>query len=409
MNVASRGGIGTAAALTRPLEGLRVIEVSSFVAAPLGGMTLAQLGAEVIRVDPVGGAADRDRWPLAPDGTSLFWEGLNRGKKSVALDLTRPEGKAILADLVCAEGDGGGGGILLTNAPQRPWNSHETLSARRGDVIRIALSGNFDGSQAVDYTINCAGGFALATGPDETPVNHVLPAWDMAAGLYLSTAILAADRHRMRTGRGQSVELALSDVMISMLGSLGYLADIQVNGSTRSALGNDLYGAFGRDFRTRDGRDVMIVALTARQWHALCGATGLDPALPGPEPTGGDLYRARREIARALDGWCAERTHDEIAAIFDAHRVLWGPYNDFATFFRSDRRCSTENPLMRRVDHPGAGPILMPGCPLHFSESGPDTAADAPVFGGDGVEVLGSVLGLGRARIDALIERGLLG
>ena len=75
-----------------PLEGLTVLEVSSFVAAPLGGLTLAQLGADVIRVDPVGGAADQGRWPLAPSGTSLFWTGLNKGKRSVTVSSRPPRG-----------------------------------------------------------------------------------------------------------------------------------------------------------------------------------------------------------------------------------------------------------------------------------------------------------------------------
>ncbi len=97
-----------------PLDGLTVLEVSSFVAAPLGGLTLAQLGADVIRVDPVGGAADQGRWPLAPSGTSLFWTGLNKGKRSVTVNFRQPEGRQIVADLVRASGPGGG--IVLTNA-----------------------------------------------------------------------------------------------------------------------------------------------------------------------------------------------------------------------------------------------------------------------------------------------------
>ena len=97
-----------------PLAGLRIIEVSSFVAAPLGGMTLAQLGAEVIRIDPLGGAPDTTRWPLAPNGGSLYWAGLNKGKRSVTLDLRSPDGQRAVADLVASSGPDGG--IVLTNA-----------------------------------------------------------------------------------------------------------------------------------------------------------------------------------------------------------------------------------------------------------------------------------------------------
>src|SRR5215510_7547073 len=102
-----------------PLAGLRILEISSFVAAPLGGMTLAQLGAEVIRIDPVDGAGDTRRWPLAPSGVSLYWTGLNKGKRSVALDFRSAEGRRIVADLVAASGPDGG--IVLTNAVGRNW------------------------------------------------------------------------------------------------------------------------------------------------------------------------------------------------------------------------------------------------------------------------------------------------
>lgn len=108
----------------RPLEGLRVVEVSSFVASPLCGLTLSQLGAEVIRVDPIGGGADVNRWPLTADGHSIYWTGLNRGKKSVTVDFRDPGGQKSVQDLVIDSGPGGG--ILVTNAGGRSWMSHET-------------------------------------------------------------------------------------------------------------------------------------------------------------------------------------------------------------------------------------------------------------------------------------------
>ena len=97
-----------------PLDGLTVLEVSSFVAAPLGGMTLAQLGAQVIRIDPVGGGPDLGRWPLAPSGSSLYWTGLNKSKLSVTLNFRAPEGRQLLHDLVTASG--ACGGIVLSGA-----------------------------------------------------------------------------------------------------------------------------------------------------------------------------------------------------------------------------------------------------------------------------------------------------
>lgn len=115
----------------RPLDGVRVVEVSSFVASPLCGLTLAQLGAEVIRIDPLGGAADTNRWPVTADGRSIYWTGLNKGKKSVTVDMRSPEGQTLVQRLITDSGPGGG--ILVTNAAGREWMAHTTLTALRED------------------------------------------------------------------------------------------------------------------------------------------------------------------------------------------------------------------------------------------------------------------------------------
>ncbi|MBC7938434.1 MAG: CoA transferase, partial [Chitinophagaceae bacterium] len=97
------------------LQGLRVVEGSAFVAAPLGGMTLAQLGADVIRFDPIGGGLDHRRWPVTADGRSLFWAGLNKGKRSIAVDIRKPRGQELLTQIICAPG--ADAGLFSTNFP----------------------------------------------------------------------------------------------------------------------------------------------------------------------------------------------------------------------------------------------------------------------------------------------------
>ena len=134
----------------------------------------------------------------------------------------------------------------------------------------VSIIGNHDGSSAVDYTVNPATGFPWATGPRNlaVPFNHLLPAWDAITGTLAAAGVLAAERHRARTGEGQLVSVALSDVAFAMVGNLGKIAEAQVLERERRKEGNYLYGAFGRDFLTSDGRRVMVVALTARQWQA---------------------------------------------------------------------------------------------------------------------------------------------
>jgi len=404
--------------MTPLLSGLRVVEVTAFIAAPLGGMTLAQLGADVIRIDPIGGNIDYRRWPLAKnetgkDGTSLYWTGLNKGKRSVALALDKPEGKEIARAIITAQGENAG--ILLTNLPASGWMSHAALTETRPDLIMLRLTGNPDGSSAVDYTVNCASGFPMATGRGGEPVNHVLPAWDVAAGLYLATGLLAAERQRRLTGRGQEVTLSLTDVMLATVGNLGYLAEVQVNGSVRQPLGNDLYGAFGRDFPTLDGRRAMVVAISNRQWRALGKATGLAEklAMVGPlmgvdmDDEGG-RFQARDAIAAVLAPWFASHTLDQVRAAFEGTGVLWGPYQDFGQLVAEDPRCSTANPLFQEVTQPGVGRHLMPGSPLSFGAVPRGDVRPAPKLGEHTDAVLADLLGLSAAEIGRLHDSGVV-
>src|SRR3954468_12000793 len=113
----------------RPLAGVRIVEISSFVAVPLAGMTLGQLGAEVIRVDPLGGAAGYHRWPVTSEGDSIYWAGLNKGKLSAAVDTTSTEGRELITRLIA------GGDVFVTNVTGRQWHSYDTLVRARPDLI----------------------------------------------------------------------------------------------------------------------------------------------------------------------------------------------------------------------------------------------------------------------------------
>jgi 2-methylfumaryl-CoA isomerase len=400
--------------MNRLLQDLRVVEISAFVAAPLGGMTMAQMGAQVIRIDPIGGGIDYRRWPVTGNGISLYWAGLNKAKRSVALALDKPEGREIARALVAMPGPGGG--ILLTNLPPLRGLDFGSLKAARADAIMLRLVGNRDGSAAVDYTVNAASGFPLVTGPGgAAPVNHVLPAWDIAAGLYLATGLLAAERHRARTGEGQEVVMALADVMLATVGNLGYIGDVAINGQARPAIGNDLYGSFGRDFATADGRRVMIVALTPRQWRAIGQATGLADrlAMIGPMiavdlDTEAGRYEARDLIAALLGRWCAGHSLDEIRGIFAGTGVLWGQFQDFTQLVQDDPRCSAANPLFAAVDQPGIGRYLMPGLPLDFLGTPRLPPCPAPLLGEHTDLVLTEVLGLSSAEIGRLHDDGIV-
>jgi len=257
------------------LSGMRVVEGSAFVAVPLAGMTLAQMGADVIRFDRPQGGLDARRWPVTKDGVSLFWAGMNKGKRSLAVDIARPEGQEIVTALICAPGPDAG--MFLTNLRAKGWMDYPALQARRADLIMVSLTGTRRGEPAVDYTVNPSLGFPMATGPEGSadPVAHVLPAWDCIAGGMVVNALLAAERHRFRTGRGQVAELSLKDVAAAMMANLGIVGEVVANGVDRAKAGNALYGAYGQDFVLACGRRVMVVGLTDRQWRGLVKVVGL--------------------------------------------------------------------------------------------------------------------------------------
>ena len=401
--------------MTGILAGMRVVEGSAFVAAPLGGMTLAQLGADVIRFDPIGGGLDATRWPVTADGTSLFWAGLNKGKRSIAVDLRSPRGKELLTDLITAPGDDAG--LFLTNFPAAGWLDFNKLTSRRPDLIMVNIVGNPDGSSAVDYTVNPATGFPWATGPSNLsdPFNHLLPAWDAITGTLAATGLLAAERKRRIDGTGQLVRLALSDVAFAMVGHLGKIAEVQINQHERPKYGNYLYGAFGRDFATRDGKRVMVVGLTARQWHSLVAAVGIADACVQVEKLlgvdldkEGDRFAARQVIGALIEPWVNSRTLPEVRKVFDRHEVCWGPYQTFAELVTKDPRCSPINPMFAAVDQPGIGTYLMPGSPLAFSAMDRVPPAAAPQFGEHTDEILTGVLGLSTAEIGSLHDEGIV-
>jgi 2-methylfumaryl-CoA isomerase len=391
---------------------MRVVEGSAFVAAPLGGMTLAQLGADVIRFDPIGGGLDYDRWPITPEGRSLFWAGLNKGKRSIAVDIRSPRGQQIIQDLICAPSPDGG--FFLTNFPARGWLDYEALTAKRSDLVMVNICGHYDGNTAVDYTVNPAVGFPAVTGPsdDPRPVNHLLPAWDAITGQMAAVGLLAAERHRRNSGEGQLVRIALADVALAMIGNLGKIAEVTINDQDRPKDGNYLYGAFGRDFETLEGQRVMVVALTDSQWENLLRATALESVFGELEKRSGlDLrqagnrYRVRREIAKILEPWFHARMLSEIREIFDKNRVSWSPYRTLRQVVEGDPECSTENPMFSMVEQPEIGTYLMPGSPLQFGASPRLAATCAPLLGEHTDEILSTVLELSDTEIANLHDK----
>jgi 2-methylfumaryl-CoA isomerase len=398
----------------RPLDGVRVIDMSSFVAGPTAGRVLAELGAEVIRVDPISGAVDADRWPITDTGASLYWAGLNQAKKSLTVDLRSQSGRELVTDLIVAPG--AQAGILLENAAHAPWLANDVLVERRCDLIHLHIAGNADGGPAVDYSVNAALGVPQMTGPAAltTPVNHVLPAWDLLTGIHAALGIVTALRHRERSGAGSYLELALADVALSGVASMGWLAEADILGHGRPRQGNALYGSYGSDFPTADGHSVMVIGLTGGQWRALVEATGTGAVFAAlAEHRGLDLsvesdrYAASDTITAVLRPWFESRTLEQIRAAFAQTRVLWSPYRTLAVV-ATELRAQDADTVVQEVKQPAIGAMLTPRAPLRWNGHYTDASA-APLLGQHCNEILSAAMGLTDTRIEQLIDSGVVG
>jgi 2-methylfumaryl-CoA isomerase len=398
------------------LRGLSIVEVSSFVASPTAGLYCAQMGAEVIRIDDRRGGLDYKRYMMTTEGRSLSWENLNRAKKSVALDLQSAEGRELAVELTRATGQ------LITNLPQESFMAHGAIAAGRPDLVSVRIMGWHDGRQAMDFTVNAASGYPLMTGPEEwdaetaPPVNQILPAWDFITGAYCAFALMAGLRHRDATGEGSELRVPLGDVAIGTAFNAGAAAEMLYRGADRERIGNAIWGAFGRDFRSRDGTRFMVAALTPKQWKATVEAFGLADAVATLEAELGVSFMAsdhwrfvHRHRLFDLFQQAAELVdYAELAARLTKAGATFEHYRSMHEMAR-DPELVTNNPLFGPSPANPSGfeyPATRSFANIPGREAGDPQAA--PYLGEHSEEVLTERLGLSSGEIASLIDRGVV-
>ncbi|MEO1611085.1 MAG: CoA transferase, partial [Pseudomonadota bacterium] len=336
-------------------------------------------------------------------------------KKSVAVDMRSERGKELITEIITALGEDAG--MFLTNLRVRGWMDYETLSKRRRDLIMVTLLGDRHGRPAVDYTVNPSLGFPMATGPESStdPIAHVLPAWDCIAGGMAVNALLAAERHRFRRGEGQEAVLTLKDVGAAMLGNLGIIGEVATHDGDRAKSGNALYGAYGKDFLCADGRRVMVIGLTDRQWRGLVKITGSGDAMAALAARlnvdlsqEGARWEAREEITAILAAWFSERRVADFAEDFEKAGLIWSEFKTFREAVETDPDLSPENPMFSMLSQPGLGEFAVPGSPVDFSALARQAPEPAPTLGRDTEEVLADVAGLTTRQIGALFDDGVV-
>lgn len=404
----------------RPLDGFTVVENDSFVAAPSACLALSQMGAEVIKIDPLGGGPDIDRWPITAEGCSIYWGTLNRGKRSVAINLRSEEGQELAQALITATGeDPAKTGIFVTNNVGRSFLADDVLRARRSDLIHVKVQGTASGGPGVDYTVNAETGIPGITGPAESPrpANHALPAWDLLCGQAVVTSVVAALLKRSTTGAGTYAEVALEDIALAAVANLGWYTEALQPAGERQKHGNHIFGTFGTDFATADGRSVMITAITRRQWQALVEATGMTAVIDALQSAlGVDLsleenrYAQRETLEALLKPWFAARTLDEVTEALTGTAVLWAPYRgigEVAADAAAASAAGTATGVLRGLDSEALGHMLVGANPIRFD--GEYLAGERPTVLGEAThEVLSEKLGLSQAELGRLCDSGVL-
>lgn len=390
------------------LEGLRVLELGNYMAGPYAGTLLADMGADVVKIEaPAGGDYSRGLGPFAegsPDGAGFL--RLDRNKRSVALDLKTERGKRAFETLV------GRADVIIENLRTGTLDGmglgYEALAAGHPRLIYCSITGfgrtgPYRDRAGLDLILQAESGLMSVTGePDRPPVKVGVPAVDLASALYGAFAIVTAVLARERTGRGQLLDLSLleSGVSLAIWESGVYLTTGEIPGPLGSA---HRVTAPYQAFRTADGY-IAIGATSPPTWDAFCETTGLQRLREDPNWSEATRRRERAtELAAIIEGVTVDRTTADWLAALTAVGVPCGRINDLEAVFADPHLI--ERGLFVDLPHPVLGTVRAIGSPLHFSDTPPVMRRAAPLLGEHTREVLHEA-GLPGAEIDALFASG---
>ncbi len=393
----------------RPLEGVRVLDLTRVLAGPFCTMLLSDLGAEVIKVErPVFGDDSRAFTPFV-GGESAYFMSINRGKKSVTVNLKHPKGKELVLRLakLCD--------VLVENF--RPGVMEELglgYSALRevnprliyASISGFGQTGPYREKPAYDLIIQGISGMMSITGPDpDHPTKVGSSIADIFAGVFGAIGILAALRAREVTGRGQWVDVAMLDSMLAVLENA--LARYFATGVPPRPMGNrhPSIAPFS-SVRASDGY-VNVACGNDELWRRFCKALGMEYLLEDPRfATNSERVEHMGELERAIEERTSSMRVEEIIAKLEALEVPCGPINDVSQVVEDAQVLARE--MIVEVLHPKVGKVKVPGVPIKLSDTPGEVRAPAPLLGEHTEEVLSSLLGLSREEISALREEGAI-
>ena len=397
---------------TGPLKGLRVLDLTRVLAGPTCTQMLGDLGAEVIKIERPGVGDDTRGFapPMMPGTTeSAYFVGANRNKRSVTHDIATPEGQAVLRRLLDASD------ILVENFKvgtlAKYGFGYEQVHASHPHIIYCSITGfgqtgPYAARPGYDSLIQAMGGVMSLTGePDGLPQKVGIPIADLFAGLYGCIGILAALRHRERTGIGQQVDIGMLDTHVAWLANQGmnYLA----TGEDPPRLGNQHPNIVPYQvFATADGH-IMLSIGNDPTFARFCEAEGIAHLLADPRfATNAARVENRALVTETLTPVMKRRTTAEWIERLEALKIGCGPINRLSQVFADPQVIARK--AVVEMPHPTAGTVKVLANPVRLSETPPDYRLPPPALGADTEAVLRDIAGLHPEEIAALREKGIV-
>lgn len=395
--------------MTGALDGIRVLDLSQGAAGPTSTMSLGDLGADVVKVEPPGGEWGRLLGPPFVAGVAAAFLGMNRSKRSIVVDLKKPGGSEVV--LRMAEECDVAVESFRPGVADRLGIGYEAMSQRNARLIYAALSafgrtGPWRDRPGVDGVAQAMGGIMSVTGTaNGPPVKVGVPAADMAGGMYTTQAILAALYARERTGRGQRIDVSLLDALLAY--QVVPLSMFLASGESPQRLGSAApYAAPNEAFPTSDGH-VMVAAYTEKRWPALCGALGRPDLAADPRfDTNEKRVHRRPELFAILEPIFRSRTTHEWVTLLDAADVICGPLLSYPDLIAEEQ--VIEGGALVTVSHPVTGEIEAPVFPGRLSDTPVEAhKAPPPLAGEHSVDIL-NALGFAHDEIRQLLGAGVV-
>jgi len=394
------------------LEGLRVLDFSRFAAGPYISLLLADIGADVTRVEPPVGSPDR-WWGLrAPDGQSLTVRAMNRNKRGITLNLRKdsPEVEELLSKLV--ERSDVVIHNFVTGSIEDEKLSYKRLKEINPRVITVTVSGFGNNGPYADWVAFApvaeamSGANWISGFPGNPPTRSTIPYADMGAATTAAFGIMAALWHRERTGEGQAVDTSLFDVSVSWIQCLGAFLLYRVYGKQRRQIGNSGFVSFCDSFEAKDGW-VFVGAMGDAIWQRMVKVIGKIEWLDDPRFKNDDLrFENQDEIRPVVAEWIKTRTVDESVAELQKGGVVSAPVYDVPQVMDDPQVKARE--MMVEIEDPALGKIPLPGVMPKFSKTPGAIKSNAPALGQHNESVYCGECGLTRERLSDLKEKGVI-